>query len=463
MEQYKLINAQLMDQVQSQRKMISQLREEEVILKRNWMEEHEKRIAEAQFNENRLKSAIMTLLSSLDINLDFNCNSASPRTSQAFVSEERRSSRSNSNRISSEFRRSSVLLQNSVPISPSNRNRSPSIRKSSVNALVECSSEVTNNPSDADEETIHLKTPEPRHLHELQGYTSSPSSPEAEGAEEDKTLRSPAMTSGFIYSIMEESEELDVSEEHEESEELEVSEEHEESEVTTLSSTIEHVEAQQERIITVDTKKASPLPFRDVTNKSARPNSSPKITKARGKSAFFSQTDAENDIQETLIEHVRRGPKQSSPARQEMSPKKRALRNKLVVPENESDCENLEPTIEHVRHATRQSSPIQPFPSSSVGCYFSPRRSQLNFERFNGICRPGNCSTPRQEPNTLPTKRKAGGKRTKSTVNSTRDSEEQSSSNESTLNGRPSRSCRPKSLKEPSSRTKLRNETAAHL
>jgi len=144
MEQYKLINAQLMNQIQNQRLIISQMHKEEVILKRNWMEERERRLADAQLNENKLKCAIRTLLNSLDINLDFvDSSSSSSRTSQA---SEIRSSRSNSHRITTEFRRSSILLQNSVPSSPSNVNRRESIRKSSVNQLAECPSEVTNNP-----------------------------------------------------------------------------------------------------------------------------------------------------------------------------------------------------------------------------------------------------------------------------------------------------------------------------
>jgi len=299
--------------------------------------------------------------------------------------------------------------------------------------------------SDVEEESTIPITPEPRRLNQLQAYSTSPSSPETENApEEDQTLRSPAMSSCYIYSITEETE----------------------SEETTSSSTIESVEPEPEETLATSIPETSSsstqMPLRDLTNTTARATSTPKITKSRRKVRF----DDEIDSQEATI---RRGPQQSSPTRRELSrnsPKKRTVHKKGAKYDKSIECENLEPSIQQVRHAPKQSSPIhQALPSNSLnaGPDYSPRPSQLNFEHFNGIVyRPGNCSTPRQERDTIATNRKAGWKRTKSTVNSSRESEEHTSS-ESTLTGRPSRSCRPKSLKEPSARGKLRNESAVKL
>lgn len=290
--------------------------------------------------------------------------------------------------------------------------------------------------SDVDEEATIPITPEPRRLNQLEQYLTSPSSPEAENEpEEDQTL----MTNGFGFSIIEESEDED-----------------------STSSTIQSVESEQEHsAIITEQQPPSPMPLRDLTNTTSRIISSPKIKKWSGKSTSAIQNDTESDIQETAIGNVRRGAQKGSPARQKLSqssPKKRTIRRKAVIVDNEIDCENLESSIQQVRHAIRQSSPLQlTFSGNSVnaGPDYSPRCSQLNFDRFNGIiCRPGNCSTPRQEQDTLP----SGWKRSKCTVNNAPESEGYSS-NESTLTCRPSRSCRPKSLKEPNLVKKLRNES----
>lgn len=438
MEQYKLINAQLMDQVQSQRKMIGLMREEEVNLKRRWMEEREQRLAEAQYNENKLKCGIRTLLRSLDMNLNLDDSiSSSIRTSQASENA-RRSSGSNCNRICSEFRRSSILLQSSVPTSPTNRNHSQSSRKSLGIEQIESLSEATNNTSIE----APIKTPEPRRLNELPEYSSSP---EMEDIEEEQTVMSPAQTNDLIYSIIEESDSEDVS----------------------FTSTVEYVEPQQERVLE-DRKKPSPLPLRDVTNKSSRLISSPKNTKLRSNSASITRSEATKDIQETTTGHVRRAPQQRSPGRQELlrtSPKKTTVRGKpVIVSENETNYDNLEPSIEYIRHATRPSSPVLlTIPGTSVNNTpnLTPRRSQLNFDRFNSIMyQTGNCSTPRlssAQATVGKASLKSKKKIQKSTSNSTQEYSEQLSS-ESTLSGRPSRKCRPTSLKEATLNSKMRRE-----
>lgn len=134
MEQYKLINAELMDQVQSQRRIIGKLQEAEVELRKQWMEEREKRLADAEHHEIKLKAAIMTLLQSLDLHLDISNNNVSSRMSQLSANRTRRLS---TNEICSEFRRSSTLMQRRITLSPTRitRNASSISKKSPKNEL----------------------------------------------------------------------------------------------------------------------------------------------------------------------------------------------------------------------------------------------------------------------------------------------------------------------------------------
>lgn len=134
MEQYKLINAELMDQVQSQRRIIGKLQEAEVELKKQWMEERERRLADAEHNEIKLKAAIMTLLQTLDLHLDISSNNVSSRMSQLSAN---RTNRLSANQICSEFRRSSTLMQRRITLSPSRNARSTSsnTKKSPMNNL----------------------------------------------------------------------------------------------------------------------------------------------------------------------------------------------------------------------------------------------------------------------------------------------------------------------------------------
>lgn len=131
MEQYKLINAELMDQVQSQRRIIGKLQEAEVELRKQWMEEREKRLADAEHHEIKLKAAIMTLLQSLDLHLDISNNNVSSRMSA------NRTRRLSTNEICSEFRRSSTLMQRRITLSPTRitRNASSISKKSPKNEL----------------------------------------------------------------------------------------------------------------------------------------------------------------------------------------------------------------------------------------------------------------------------------------------------------------------------------------
>ncbi|KAH8354898.1 hypothetical protein KR093_000747, partial [Drosophila rubida] len=365
-------------QVQSQRLLIKQMLETEVLLKRKLMEAHEKRLAETQYNENKLKIAIKNLLESLDLNADINISFLNTRPSQSQSPENGRSSKS-SGRLCSEFKRSSVLLERNMPISPSRSRRS-------TNTQIEAESPNVPIPV----EVVKTKTPEPRRLAELQ-TNFSPSSPidvQPEEEEEQTVLPSPIVEVGLI-SIIEESE----------------------SEENTLSSCVEIDES--EHIIVNDTREESSLPLRDVTNTAARP--SPKNPKPW-----------------------------SSP----------------------SCSNNLEHSIELVRHAPYNKSPIQlTVAHTSVHVdNLTPRRSQLSFSTFNpNVCQNGGCSTPVLEQHT-PSGRvgaiaKLKPKKTKSTTYF-QDSGEPSNS-EVTISGRPSRSCRPKSLKEPSIRVKIRNETSA--
>lgn len=123
MEQYKIINAELMDQVQRQRITIAEMLKTEVLLKRQLLEEREIRLADAQYNEQKLKCAIRTLLHSLDLNLDSREDyEDTSQTSKA--SENVKPSSYHNGQACSELRRSSERLQRALPVSPIRRSRS---------------------------------------------------------------------------------------------------------------------------------------------------------------------------------------------------------------------------------------------------------------------------------------------------------------------------------------------------
>ncbi|EDW61100.1 shugoshin [Drosophila virilis] len=430
MEQYKLINAELMDQVQKQRITIGELRKVEVYLQRQLLEEREMRLADAQYNENKLKCALRTFMNSLDVNLDGNSDYPTTRTSAA--SDNVRHSHYSSSQACSVLRRSSALLQRSLAVSPTRRSRSRSLSSCSVTSH----EEIRESSPVKETLVIARKTPEPRHLVELQGNMDSPEFLEAGtsvAASPDKLVVSPTPVAD-MYSIIEESD----------------------SEDNTLSLSPKLHETQKLRASS-SSMEISPLPLRDLTNKTDSLIPSLKITKAHCV-APSTQDETENTMKDPSIEHAKCDFQQSylTDSQRITSAHCRSSR----VHKNDTKSDSLEPSIEHVRLAAQTSSSMHVIiqcPSPNAGPALTPRRSQLNFSNFNGISnRPGDSSTPRREQETtnwIPASAKAKPKRTNST-----NSRADQSSTDCSLSGRPSRSCRPKSLKEPKLNSKMRNE-----
>ncbi|XP_060659807.1 shugoshin [Drosophila nasuta] len=393
MEQYKLINAQLIHQVQTQRLLIHQLQEAEILLKRKLMEAHEERLAEAQYNENKLKMAIKNLYESLSLNavdnIHFSINRSQKSQSQSQPQSPENGRSTKSSRLCSEFRRSSILLERSAPKSP--RRSRPSSK-----TLIEAKSPCVTSPVDV----VRTKTPEPRRVAEiLSPITPIEDRPEVE-EEEQPDLAPPVIEAGLI-SIIEENEYED----------------------TTLSSTSETDES--EHIVVNDTLEESSLPLRDVTNTTAR-------------KPLGSPSSSNQNVEST---------KHTSGA---------VPKNKLPI------CDNSETSIDLVRLEGYQSSPTHLTVRSVYIDSQTPRRSQLSFSTFKpNVSKNGGCSTPVLEQQKACGSVAPAPKSKPKKKPSEQNSGELQSSCELTVSGRPSRSCRPKSLKEPNLMSKMRNEKAS--
>ncbi|EDW09871.2 shugoshin [Drosophila mojavensis] len=427
MEQYKIINAELMDQVQRQRITIAEMLKTEVLLKRQLLEEREIRLADAQYNEQKLKCAIRTMLHSLDLNLDSREDyEDTSQTSKA--SENVKPSSYHNGQACSELRRSSERLQRALPVSPIRRSRSSV--SSCNNSQHEASERSTTPISPCNEKvTIVRKTPEPRHLAELEANTSSPQVQES--PEPAHPTPTPTTVVGYMYSIIEESD----------------------NEENTSSSSVDSSDTLQKSSIkpseTISSMEASPSPLRDMTNvQKRRPRFVPSVKSAKELSPS-KEISLKTETQ-TSLDH----------SDQNIS--------KTMIGKHESIVGKQEPSIERVRAAARSSSPMQvTLPCSSLKAEptLTPRRSQLNFSSFNGIAnRPEDCSTPRQDETTLISNwplasTKTKGKRTRSTASGISLNRADNTSIEGSIASRARRNCRPSSLKEASLRTKLRNET----
>ncbi|XP_023167356.2 shugoshin-like [Drosophila hydei] len=426
MEQYKIINAELMDQVQKQRITISEMLKTEVVLKRQLLEEREIRLADAQYNEQKLKCAIRTLLNSLDINFESDEDSRTSQSSKAL--DNIRASPYNNEQACSELRRSSEILQKTLPLSPIRRSRSSVLSCNSSQDEESENSTTTISPC-SEKLTIVRKTPEPRHLVELEANVSSPQAQDSPEPAPTPSNLTPA--AAYLYSIIEESE----------------------IEESTLSSSVDSNETLQKSLASSSDMEISALPLRDMTNvqnREARLIPTVKITKEQSPSEMTSNKTKKCNVKQTSLDH-------NNPNLE-----------KTMLGKNESDIGNQEPSIEHVRVAAQTSLSMQvtlPCPSVNVEPVLTPRRSQLNFSSFNGIVnRPGDCSTPRQDEATLNaswkrSSTKARGKQIRcSATTSIAMSRTDETTIEGSMDSRTRRKCRPTTLKEASLRTKLRNQ-----
>ncbi|TDG41063.1 hypothetical protein AWZ03_012516 [Drosophila navojoa] len=232
------------------------------------------------------------------------------------------------------------------------------------------------------------KTPEPRHLVELNVNMSSPEVEEQESADQ---LSSSVPQ---IYSISEESD----------------------SEDNTWASSMESNETLQTSSAFGSTIGISPLPPSNVTNNQKRALLAPRVEITEGCSP---SQNTENKTEKYNLRHQRI--------------------TKLIL-DLEPDAGIQEPRIENMRYAVQARSPIQmtlPRTSSNADA-LTPRRALSDMTN-----RPVGHSTPHKQ---------------KQIFNSSVLSQTGESSMEDSTFGRPRRTCRPSSLKEPDCRSKLRNE-----
>lgn len=98
--------------MQSQRQIISEMKAAAIELKKQWMEEREMRLTDVKHHEIKVKSAVMTLIQTLELDFDVNITSQVPQMSENKIS------RLSTHQICSDFRRSSTLLQRRITLSP---------------------------------------------------------------------------------------------------------------------------------------------------------------------------------------------------------------------------------------------------------------------------------------------------------------------------------------------------------
>lgn len=240
-------------------------------------------------------------------------------------------------------------------------------------------------------EEIARKTPEPRHLVDLNVNMSSPE------VEEQESTEQLSSSVAQIYSISEESD----------------------SEDNTLGSSMESNETLQRSSACGSALDISPLPPGNMSNNHKRALLVPRVEIKEERS------QSENTQNETEKYNLRQ---------------KRITK---MILDLEPDFGSQEPKIENMRYATQARSPIQvTLPRTSTNSdVLTPRRTLSDMTN-----RPMGHSTPHKQKQIFNTKY------------SPVPSQTGESSMEVSTFGRPRRSCRPSSLKEPDCRSKLRNQ-----
>ncbi|XP_030375456.1 shugoshin [Scaptodrosophila lebanonensis] len=443
MENYKELNAELVAQVQKQKLEISEYRKGLIQLNAQLQEEHEKRVfertryeEEAKERETKLKCALSELMRSLNIStnsqqelhrIDKTLTPQAPPPALSTDGKRQSDRSSSSTKMCRELRHSSALSRHTIVLSPSRRlsmRRSSSSNNQSVEFIDSSSAsegeeeeentEQQANPAGmAEAETLH-SSPQPRRISELDVDINWPEEAEAVPQQQED----PAAV--YLYSIQEEDSD---------------------SEDTSFRCAVQNPTSTQP----MQTRRrailnATESPLRDVTNRSI---ASPKTT-ARGS---------------------RKSPRIEA-AKPTPSPHLTRTMSRMY---EETDNENM--SVQQARYVANLSPEAASFKNFGVATdlTLTPKRSSLELSYAQGID-----NAPRSTPIACPRKSNSGftkddeevvvvacrmASRGRKISRSKQISVTDSETSSETFGGRPSRSCRPKTLKEPSLGAKLRNET----
>ncbi|EDV55556.1 shugoshin [Drosophila erecta] len=389
-QQYKLLNAELMDQVQKQRLEIGEYRKRVISLEREIMDIREEHVLQNHRQRMENISIVRSLMLSLNVDSDSLVVPQEPAHGAQInrPSGPRRSSRE----ICKDMRRTCVLAHNTRPISPS--------RSSSVTSAVSSTSRPSNAEVQSEVEAsgvtenrrAHKPTPMPRRPAELV-FDEDDSDDDFDGVSPVDNNNEEAQT-----------------------------EENEEN--NRLFSIIEENGSEGE---TTDSSSCEAI-YCDTTVESSPPNAQTTVTPS-------GRALREVDPNVPVAVSLSRG-------------KGSGKGSKLVTPDPVDDSPQ-EQSIQCPRLAVTR-------PSQSSGIFpdvngLTPRRSL-----FNGISQlAGSTSTPKsflvEEMPSIKTKSRTAAKKNSENTDM--------SSSFFNSSGRPSRSCRPTSLVEPSLRNKMRNSS----
>ncbi|EDW33617.1 GL11778 [Drosophila persimilis] len=212
-QQYKILNAELMDHVQKLRVELGEYKKLVVGLQTELLEVRESHVLEMDFKKKQLKYGISTLLKNLDLKEDFltGVTHTTPSVHR----------RSNIKEICYDMRRISSLTRSSVTCSPSRR-RSSTVRAGSGSSSAIITEDATDvDTTTASEDTHRLNidsavTPPPRRIAEMAWALEdtdedSPTIPVVESCEPDEILAalSPCDQADSLFSILEETDSED--------------------------------------------------------------------------------------------------------------------------------------------------------------------------------------------------------------------------------------------------------------
>ncbi|XP_017123727.1 shugoshin [Drosophila elegans] len=411
-QQYKLLNAELMEQVQKQRLEIGEYRKRMVALERENMDLREEHVLQNDRQRIRNISIVRDLMQRLNVENDCLAERQEPPDVPIRPSGQRRSSKE----ICRDMRQTISLARTTRTISPTRTNSmdstiSPTSRRSS--ATVHAEVEATKAPENCTNNKYKLEPRKPTELMfdedesgEDSSYVESPVHKQCDKNQETETDGS--QQNDRLFSIIEECASDD-----------DTSEASSSSEAIYCDTTIEG-------------------------------------TPPKGNTPATPCGRALREIDTNVLEAVTLSKRKETvkfrlniPGNEEDSVQEQSLqlaKSRNTVSENEEDSVQ-EPSIQLARLAVPRPSHSSGISPDFIGS--TPRQS-----RFNGICQvAGSTSTPKSfRIEELPSKKT----RNRTTVHTKSEQTEMSSTFFST-SGRPNRSCRPTSLVEPSLRNKLRN------
>ncbi|XP_043645430.1 shugoshin isoform X2 [Drosophila teissieri] len=389
-QQYKLLNAELMDQVQKQRLEIGEYRKRVISLEREIMDIREEHVLQNHRQQMENISIVRSLM--LSLNVDSDSLAAPQEPAQGAQINRPSGPRRSSREICKDMRRTCVLARTTRTISP----RRTSSVTSTVSSTSRRSSSEVQSEVEATRVTVDRRankpTPPPRRPAELV-FDEDDSEDDFEQA----------------VSPVDDNNEEAQTDQHEEN--------------NRLFSIIEENASEGE---TTDSSSSCEAIYCDTTVESSPPNG--QVTATPSGRAL-----REVDPNVPVAMSLSRG-------------KESGKGSRLTIPAAVDDSPQ-EPSIQCPRLAVTR-------PSQSSGIFpevngLTPRRSL-----FNGISQlAGSTSTPKsflveEMPSIKTRSRTAANKKSENT---------DMSSSFCSTSGRPSRSCRPTSLAEPSLRSKMRN------